>query len=166
MRPFLADAETPIIKSGADIDGEYRYRLWRYWRKGMPCLFIMLNPSTADTIRNDPTIRRCINFSKQWGFAGLEVCNIFALRSTDPDKLYSHADPVGYRNDEAIALACSLAGRIVLAWGNHGVYRGRGRSVLSSLRLQRYSCHAFRITSKGQPEHPLYQPNTVELLGI
>lgn len=151
-----------MTKTGADMDGEYRYRLWRYWGKGMPCLFIMLNPSTADTVRNDPTIRRCMGFAKAWGYAGIEVCNIFALRSTDPEGLYSHASPIGYRNDDAIDEACQIAGRIMVAWGNHGTFMNRGDQVLGALKAQGHIPQCFKITKLKQPAHPLYQPNAIK----
>jgi hypothetical protein len=44
-------------------DGLYRYSL-SIWSDRLPRIgFIMLNPSTADATKNDPTIRRCINFA-------------------------------------------------------------------------------------------------------
>ena len=48
-------------------------------------LFIGLNPSTADETKNDPTIRRCINFAKDWGYGGVMIANLFAFRSTSPE---------------------------------------------------------------------------------
>ena len=42
-------------------------------------LFIGLNPSTADETKNDPTIRRCINFAKDWGYGGVMIANLFAF---------------------------------------------------------------------------------------
>jgi hypothetical protein len=90
------------LQPGAVIsqDGKYRYKLARYWNsKEPPVIFIMLNPSTADAVENDPTIRRCISFAKRWGFGGLEVYNLFALRSYDPAVIEIAGDPVGPDND-------------------------------------------------------------------
>ena len=44
---------------------QYRYTLWREWDllNSNYAMFIGLNPSTADEWKDDPTIRRCIDFS-------------------------------------------------------------------------------------------------------
>lgn len=73
----------------------YRYRLWRTWGDAAPAVFVMLNPSTADEIENDPTVERCERRARAMGFGGLRVANIFSLRSTDPTALYTSDDPVG-----------------------------------------------------------------------
>lgn len=151
----------------------YRYHLWRSWwgeRLDRPCvaeqrcLFVMLNPSTATETENDPTIRRCIGFAKSWEFDGVEICNIFALRSTDPTALKTHPEPVGgLANDAAIlAAAEDCRGRIVAAWGNHGRLRDRGLQVYEMLRGAGFEPLSFRVTNEGQPEHPLYQPKARE----
>lgn len=147
-------------ESGAEFGGaanEYRYRLWRGWKLGTRrVLWLMLNPSTADENANDPTIRRCIAFSKAWGFDGLEVANLFAFRSTDPKALAKVPDPIGPGNNHAIRAAAYRCSLVVCAWGNGGAFLGRGRAVAEILRHQDLRC--FRITGGDQPEHPLYQP--------
>ena len=41
--------------------GLYRYKLSRHWEQGLQRLvFIGLNPSTADAIEDDPTVRKKI----------------------------------------------------------------------------------------------------------
>lgn len=133
----------------------YRYRLSRDWGAGPRIFWLMLNPSTADESANDPTIRRCIAYSQAWGYGGLYVGNIFALRSTDPKALYAADDPIGPGNDEAITDMAAGSTRIVAAWGNHGRLRGRGAAVKRLLRGCRLECLAY--TRDGQPVHPLYQ---------
>ena len=57
--------------------GNYRYQLHRTWDESLPkCMFMMLNPSTADADIDDNTIRRCIGFAKLWGYGGLMVGNL------------------------------------------------------------------------------------------
>lgn len=46
--------------------GRYRYELGRRWDDGPLLEFDMLNPSTANAERNDPTIVRCVGFAKSW----------------------------------------------------------------------------------------------------
>jgi hypothetical protein len=138
----------------------WRYRLWRaLGGSGGRCLWIMLNPSTADAERNDPTIRKCLGFSARWGYGSLEVVNLFALRSTDPAGLRKVDDPIGPGNDAAILAAAGEASCIVAAWGNHGAYLERAlvvRRILAAhgFRLQRLG----ELTDEGQPGHPLYVP--------
>ena len=62
----------------------YRYSLTREWGSGLAVLFIGLNPSTADETLDDRTIRRCIAFARDWGYARLHMANLFAFRATEP----------------------------------------------------------------------------------
>lgn len=144
-------------KTGAEFSSDrvYRYRLWREWdkQKGSLC-FVMLNPSTADENVNDPTVERCERRAVQMGFGRLDVVNIFALRSTDPMRLYEHAEPVGPANDRHILDAAGDAKMLVLGWGGHGRLRGRGRQVIDMLRG--YQPHVLKLTKNLQPGHPLY----------
>lgn len=137
----------------------YRYTLHREW--GDPehrCLFVMLNPSTADETQDDPTIRRCIGYARTWGYGALDVGNIFALRSTDPQALYKHTEPVGADNDSWLSYLATRAAIVVCAWGSHGRHRGRGINVHAKLQRAGVTPHALKLTSTGQPCHPLYLP--------
>lgn len=134
--------------------GAYRYWLKRTWDDSLPVVvFLMLNPSTADHEKNDPTVARCCAFAAAWGAGGLVVLNLFALRSTDPRALYAHPDPVGPANDAVIWQA--TAGRqVVAAWGCHGAYRDRDLAVMNQLAHRPVEC--LKLTKDGHPGHPLY----------
>ena len=135
--------------------GAYRYWLSRRWDETLPdCAFIMLNPSTADASKDDPTIRRVMGFAESWGFGGVNVYNLFALRATDPRRLRDHADPIGPENDGWLGQIPREA-VIVAAWGSWGDYRGRGLAVRRMFlgRLSRLGA-----TERGHPRHPLYVP--------
>lgn len=107
----------------------YRYELWRRWDVPTApfAMFIGLNPSTADETADDPTIRRCIRFARDWGFGGLLMTNLFAFRATDPAVMKAEAEPVGPENSAIIQSNACNAGIIIAAWGVHGVHMGRDR---------------------------------------
>ncbi len=145
--------------SGADfsVDRTYRYRLWRTWEPARPpLLFVLLNPSTADGNKNDPTVARCILRAQRLGYGGLEVVNLFAYCATDPRVMKAHTDPIGRDNDAAIAAAVSRAGLVIAGWGAHGAHMDRGRQVALQLRRIGYPLYHLGLTKTGQPTHPLY----------
>lgn len=137
----------------------YRYALTRRWEEDDSdgVAFLMLNPSTADAMADDPTIRRCVGFAKTWGFGGLLVLNLFALRATDPKQLYGHDDPVGPDNDAVIGgWLDRLSGPVVAAWGVHGAYRQRHAEVTDLVRAHGKQLMCLGATKDGHPKHPLY----------
>lgn len=138
----------------------WRYTLERVWDFGNPrrVTWIGLNPSTADEIKNDPTVRRCIGFAQDWGFGGMFMMNLFAFRATKPADMKREADPVGPENDEALLWAAGQSELIVAAWGNHGTHLGRAASLMS-LDFP-VPLTALKLTKQGQPNHPLYLPKT------
>lgn len=151
-------------------DRKYRYWLEREIRPtGIVVAFNMLNPSTADEKKNDPTVRRCIGYATDWGASKLIVTNIFGLRSTDPKLLYTDEDPVGPENDAYIIKAALTADVFVCAWGAHGKLRGRQDAVMSMLRTSAPLAKpcALKINGNGTPSvaptpaHPLYQKKDV-----
>lgn len=135
--------------------GKYRYSLWRegFALGTKYCLFIGLNPSTADETTNDPTIRRCIRFAKDWGYNALCMTNLFAFRATEPSDMMAQDDPVGPDNDSILLNLASRAGRVVAAWGVHGSYRERDQWAISNIDRQ-MTC--LGLTKDGHPRHPLY----------
>lgn len=137
-------------------DGMYRYRLGRTWGVGPRLAFIMLNPSLADTERDDPTVTRCIKRAMTDGFGGLDVVNLFALRSPYPRALAAHPDPIGPENDAAIERAATSARMVICAWGAHPFAKPRARNVVAMLRGINRDLFALAITQGGHPQHPLH----------
>lgn len=145
------------IESGAEFSDcrTYRYALWRRWGwqgYARQVMFVGLNPSTADETEDDPTVRRCIRFAKDWGYSAMLMMNAFAFRATDPRDMKAAAEPVGPGNDEALAYRSTQVGLIVAAWGVHcppereaAVCRAIGRPI-----------HCLGRTRGGRPRHPLY----------
>lgn len=143
--------------------GRYRYTLTRRWDAGAPALFIMLNPSTATATQDDPTIRRCIGYARDWGFAGLTVLNLYAYRATDPRELWKVDNPVGPGNDNYLVKHLKEAwlneAPAIAAWGAHA----RPDRVAAVMRMPHTRrLQALGTTKAGAPRHPLYMPKTAE----
>ena len=133
--------------------GRYRYTLWRTWDNAQPpVMFVMLNPSTADATIDDPTIRRCIGFARDWGFGGLRVGNLFAWRTPYPSALRFASEPIGEENERALRELAEGSALVVAAWGVHGGWQKRARAFRQEFP---YPLHALGITKSGEPAHPL-----------
>ncbi len=144
----------------------YRYTLKRTWSHsgsdnfphGAGYLMVIgLNPSTADHIDDDPTIRRCIRFARDWGYGELVMTNLFAYRATKPMDLMVAADPVGGENDAVLQSCAAQASLVLAAWGNYGNFQSRDKAVLSLLP-QQVPVFCLKKTNGGNPWHPLYVP--------
>jgi len=148
--------------------GTYRYVLKRripsLLRWHHPMLFIMLNPSTADATKDDPTIRRCMSFASTNGCTELTVVNLFAFRATNPLELMDPRDPVGPLNDQRIAeqIEKHKLGIVVAAWGSHPFAKKRAGYVKE--KFGPFSC--FGTTKDGSPRHPLYVKGDTKLLEL
>lgn len=148
------------LESSAKISPDGLYRYWLSRRIGMGervILFVGLNPSTADANRDDPTIRRCAGFAKQWGFDWLFVGNLHAYRSTDPRNLSKVDCPIGPDNFDTLKWLTHKAEIVVAAWGRHKLRvdaKLMGDWILS---LPNVRCLG------AWPKHPLYLPSSTEL---
>lgn len=148
------DAQSTAVYSDCE---NYRYSLTRIWEpEGRKAAFVMLNPSTATEVQNDPTVERCERRARALGFGAFSVTNIFAWRDTDPKKMRKAADPVGPENDNAIREACGWADQIVAAWGTHGEHLQRGPTVEALMRGTGFPVYHLGLSKAGHPKHPLY----------
>ncbi len=155
----LPGLDAPDVLRTADIseDGLYRWRLMRIWGSPRRLLtFIMLNPSAADALKDDPTIRRCMGFARSLDFEGIQVVNLYAFRATKPVDLWTAADPIGRRNNAILREVLTDGSAVIAAWGAHArparvewVLRQPGAADLSALH----------VTKHGAPGHPLYLPS-------
>lgn len=154
------------------IEGPFRYSLSRptgEMSADGTVGFVMLNPSTADAAHDDPTVRRIVGFARRWGFAKVEVVNLFAFRATDPKNLWLNlragVDVVGPRNDEAIESAACGADEVVVAWGKGSwLAASRVAAVVDLLRRCRGTdIRCLALNGDGSPKHPLYVAADVKL---
>jgi hypothetical protein len=139
--------------------GHYRYALWREIPERLGelrpigvCLFVMLNPSTADANIDDPTITRCIRFAQRWGYRRLAVGNLYAYRATDPRELGRVEDPVGPDNYAWLDRLVAEADTLIVAWGAGGGSAAKGAHVD---RLLEADAMCLGTTADRYPKHPL-----------
>lgn len=121
-------------------------------------VFLMLNPSTADAFKLDPTVSKCVKFALRWEAHALEVVNLYAHRTPYPEDLDSVPATelgMGAEADEEILAACRGAYRVIAAWGNNGWRYGRGAYVRQLLRDHQIPVMRLGQTGDGSPKHPL-----------
>jgi hypothetical protein len=159
---YLTDTDL-AGERGAHISdcGAYRYRLWREWDRSKPTLaLLMLNPSTADHLSDDPTITRCMSRAIAGKYGGLEVANLFPLRATDPAELLTHPDPLGPVGtaDGAVLDAIDDAPMVICAWGAHSAASARAADLMHIIRItgMRNKLYHLDLNKDGSPRHPLY----------
>jgi hypothetical protein len=146
------------INRTAELSENGMYRWWlrrtrRYDGNGVVC-FVMLNPSTADSLQDDPTIRRCMRFAWDWGFAVLSVRNLFCLRATDPREIRrAGIDATGGTRGLSELMAAKTADMLVAAWGASVPF---GRDVQALSMFQGTPVYCLGTTKNGNPRHPLY----------
>lgn len=151
--------------------GRYRYKLtWRWSDAADPsfrAMFVcMLNPSTADASKLDPTITRIVNRAKAGGFGAAIIINLFALRATHPKDLLGHKKPVGDDNDQIIQDVLVQAAKdgspLLVGWGNHGAHQDRDRVLAQMAVKSQTELVALGANKTGQPKHPLYVRNVTQ----
>lgn len=139
---------------------KYRYVLTRMWDESKPLvMFIMLNPSTADHSKDDPTIRRCIGFAKSWGYGGIIVCNLFAYRATNPKELLTVDNPFGDQNAYLLREMLNEVSIVVCAWGNGTIIKKilKDKSPIDvGGYIDTDKLHYIELSKDGIPKHPLY----------
>ena len=147
------DAASTAVYSA---DLRYRYGLTRVWAPGDRVLFVMLNPSTATEVQNDPTVERCERRARALGYGSFAVANIFGFRATDPRVMRAEPDPVGPDNDRITLELAAEARQIICAWGTHGAHLARGPQVASLLQTVATELYHLGLSQAGHPRHPLY----------
>lgn len=137
----------------------WRYTLRHTWAQSsnepeLACVWIGLNPSTANERQLDSTLRRVRDFSKEWGFNTFYMLNLFAFSATKPRDLRKAAHPIGRNNNHWLRKITKKGKMVICAWGNHGLFRRRQHEVLEFLNGT--ELYHLGMTIKGAPRHPLY----------
>lgn len=151
-------------------DGQNRLTLTRAWNDALPKVcFIGLNPSTADHLGDDPTVRRWIHFARAWGYGGFVAVNLYPFRSATPAECRKWADwesngPDWYARDDilsnidVIAREAKAADLVVACWGNNAWDDTLVEHVIESVMDGEEpwpSLYWFGGTKSGAPIHPM-----------
>lgn len=152
--------------AGFSADRKYRYWLSRKVENpgtapNVPILWIMLNPSVANETVLDPTLRRCMSFTRRLGGTQMMIGNLFALVSTDPRGLLASDDPVGPYNDTNLGRMIDFASAVIVGWGSHQMAEKRARELLELFPTLPFQC--LGTNANGSPKHPLYLPKSAQL---
>jgi hypothetical protein len=148
--------------SGAILDEQrkHRFLLWRFWSDKPRMLFVGLNPSTANEVEDDPTVRRLCGFARDWGYGGLYVCNVFSQVTPNPEQLIDHHHPADWYS---LQMAMELTALAVCGWGDGIGKIPYGLSRANTVRSTLKNPMCFGLTAKGNPKHPLYLPKSAKL---
>lgn len=164
MTKTIRERHTTLVEERIavfDLERLYRYFLSIVWDASLPTLVaIMLNPSTADHLQNDPTVARICRRASLLGFGSVIILNAFAWRETDRLEMLKSADPVGELNDsyilETLLQAKAKGWTVMVGWGNEGGHMGRSARVARLLRLAEVQAVCVNLCANGEPGHPLY----------
>jgi hypothetical protein len=143
---------------------KYRYTLWRQWADDLFAnrtkpgfvMFIGLNPSTADETLDDPTIRRCMDFTKRWGYLQMCMTNLFAWRDTSPRAMKLVPTPIGADNQQHLIECAREAALVICAWGLDGKHMRQDANTTEILTGAGKRLHHLGLNDDGTPKHPLY----------
>ena len=135
----------------------FRYSLTRIWdHAGSKLLFILLNPSKATERLADPTFIRCQTRALLLGYKQFRICNLFALRSTNPKLLQEVSEIKGRHNDKIIRKSILWADSVICSWGSLGTFQNRSSEVIKLLKNSQKSVYHLGLTKNHQPKHLLY----------
>jgi hypothetical protein len=171
-------AEETIREAVFSPCGKFRYTLWRHLPGSLGLdgngkdhrayvQFIGLNPSTADNINNDRTINKLIMFAGRWGYHWMLMTNLFAYRTKDPKIMKAHPgakSPIGIDNFRYVVNHARKADLVVCCWGNGGAHLHQAGVMRAALAAANVKLKCFRVTSTGEPEHPLYLKNSIDMI--
>lgn len=163
METIKKSHSTLIQHSEAEFSAceKYRYRLTRTWQESLPGIaFLMLNPSTADEMVNDPTIERCQRRAIEYGYGKMVIINLFPYRETDSQLLSSIPDLYGdiATTNQHILDVVHECQQTIAGWGSHPMAMARAKEVYQLLAEHGLTSRLFalEVNADGNPKHPLY----------
>lgn len=149
-----------IKTANVSICEKHRYRLSREWKEsGLLFAYFGVNPSKADSKRDDATVKKWIGFTDRNGGRGFVVGNVFSFRSTDVKELSVTNEPIGPENSKYVQNIINDADVLVPCWGNTSKVNKELRHHFEALKLTLFMSgkpiFIFGLTKSGDPIHPL-----------
>lgn len=132
-----------------------RYYFRVTWDRNKRILgYLLLNPSTADMVDDDPTSKFLIAFAKSKGFGGIIITNVLSIIDPESQKI----DIYDYRNDSKniryIRRMLQYSDLVVVGWGTKGkLAASRLRYLLDEHREKLYY---FRDNKDKSPTQATY----------
>lgn len=144
---------------------KYRWLIWETWSLDPFLGMVLLNPSRASHLVDDPTwdrsrMRAATSLTPRYG--GLLLFNSFAYRATDPDDMKAADDPIGPLNNQFIDAALDSVDRLICGWGAGGGHLGRDEQMKARMRAKGITPFCLTLTKGGQPGHPLYLKKSLQ----
>jgi hypothetical protein len=147
--------------------GLYRWALVRRWDRRPMLLVVGFNPSTADALKDDPTIHTLRWRASRWGFGGVVVVNLIPLRGSSPgnavlmvqqaDMGVEHLRDRLVQNRTVIIRELRQCSAILLAYGALGDrVASWTASVVEEIEAAAGDrpLYCIRRTASGAPLHP------------
>lgn len=143
-------------------DNKYRFTLVQKGEKVL--LVIGLNPSTADELKPDQTMRKVMGFAEGHGYDGFVMLNLSAERSTNPADMAQELNTD--MHDRNLVAIRQVAGTypvadVLVAFGDNVMtraYLGKCFKDICAI-LQTTDRRWWKIgvfTKAGNPRHPLH----------
>jgi hypothetical protein len=167
------------MKKFALFSESHKHRLFlsRTWDVNLPIsLWIMINPSLADHIADDPTVLKVISISRYNGFGSIWIINLFDYITPDQAVLATLDSNLlnDYNTSSIITLNIfnnlSPNDSVICAWGNGPTQLHTRMSTIihwfnnSHFKRLNLKLKAVKLNSNGQPTHPLYLPENSPLI--
>lgn len=159
-RELVLAADRPPRDAILSPDEQHRYLLMRWWdpptSSHEPLVAVGLNPSTADALTDDPTVRVLTGLARELGFAGLLLANLYSYRATDPKQLPRDAQARNGPEADHWLRWCLKRHRTVLCcWGAGALDDGRDQAVYDMIVAAGCVPMSLGTTKRGDPRHPL-----------
>lgn len=145
------------VTAGAVIIPPHRYALWRRWDASRLCMAVtMLNPSRANHLNDDPTVKQLVKIARHLGFGSLYIVNLHAYQTPSPDELFKlAADPIGPQNPRYLRRSLMTYDYQIAAWGAQGDKLCQATAFLKLAERYRRTIRVLALTASGHPHHPL-----------